>query len=94
MHRSNLDLKTIKRSASERPFCFQPDGGEAGPEPVAALSPFLLTGEAGSSTANIPAAIAAIVSIASISCSGARRGDGRIAFRDQPVEITGIEFAA
>src|SRR6267143_6766922 len=60
-----------QRNASERPFCFQLDGTEAGPEPAAMLLPFV-PGEAGSSTTNIPAAIAAIVSSDSIWGSGAR----------------------
>src|ERR1019366_1176108 len=51
-----------QRSASDRPFCFQLDAPDAaGPEPAPPPFPFFPTGEAGSSTANIPAAIAAIV---------------------------------
>src|SRR4029077_2420757 len=51
-----------QRSPSDRPFCFQLDGAETCP----VVSAFLLPGEVGSSTANIPAAIAAIVSSSSI----------------------------
>ena len=47
-----------QRSASARPFCFQLDGtGPASP-----ALPFLLPGADGSSTANMPEAIAAILS--------------------------------
>src|SRR5580658_3027885 len=64
-----------QRSPSARPCCFQLDGTEPVPPPL----PFS-TGVAGSSTANIPAAIAPIFSNPVISSLGAGDATAGLAF--------------
>src|SRR5580700_3430355 len=70
-----------QRSPSDRPCFFQFEETVAGPPELAPPDlPFLIAGEAGSSTANIPVAITAIASSALISGFGASAATAGLVF--------------